>query len=112
MVESQTAALMDSAINYYIMLSYLPTSHWDAVPSTMNSGKSQHHWTNTQTSTWITLLDVIALFVIFPYLSAHMPSLTLPFNRVHEVNQKAANELRDSSQYHMEQKTLFPFERI
>src|SRR5882762_982594 len=70
--------------------------HWDAVPLTMNGGESQHHWTNTQTDTQLTLLEAIVLSVIPPYLTCNH-SLYFSIECV-KLIKKTANELCDSSQ--------------
>jgi len=67
-VDSPNSWILPSIIT---SCSHIYPHHWDAVPSTTNGGESQHHWTNTQTSTRLTLLEAIALFVILPYLTCH-----------------------------------------
>jgi len=73
--------------------------HWDAVPSTTNGGESQHHWTNTRTGTWLTLLEAIALFVILPYLTCHH-SLYFSIERAKSIEKPPMSFATHSSMEH------------
>lgn len=73
--------------------------HWDAVPSTTNGGESQHHWTNTQTGTRLTLLEAIALLVISPYFACHH-SLYVPIERVKSIEKLPTSFVTHPSMEH------------
>jgi len=44
-------------------LTRIHADDWAVTPATTNSGESQHHWTNLQTGTRLSLLEAIEKYV-------------------------------------------------
>jgi hypothetical protein len=101
-VDSPNSWILPSIIT---SCSHIYPHHWDAVPSTTNGGESQHHWTNTQTSTRLTLLEAIALFVILPYLTCHH-SLDFSIERTKSIEKPPMSFATHSSNEHKSTLTM------
>jgi hypothetical protein len=71
---------------------------WDISPATTNIGEAQHHWTNRQTGTRLSLREAIKTYIqIYTYLGSKlMPCI--PFSRAQALDEKTAAEIENQDQ--------------
>ncbi|KAF7313097.1 hypothetical protein MKEN_00995600 [Mycena kentingensis (nom. inval.)] len=83
-------------------LSPMTDIDWESTPSTTNIGESQHHWTNTQTSTKLSLVEAIETARIVDFrvvddihLALNSGVLVNPYN--HAAHRATKNMARHAS---------------
>ncbi|KAF7300794.1 hypothetical protein MKEN_01304900 [Mycena kentingensis (nom. inval.)] len=83
-------------------LSPMSDIDWDSTPSTTNTGESQHHWTNTQTGTKLSLVEAIETARIVDFrvvddirLALNSGVLVNPYN--HAAHRATKNMARHAS---------------